>query len=86
MKTHHIALIKEEYAILHHKGEKSWELRKNYIDYTIGDDITFIVVDNNAKETGECYTRRITYVFNNRHMGLVSGYCIFSISDCEFFD
>lgn len=60
------------------KCNKTFEIRKNDLNYSVGDIITLHEFDG-EKRTGRQATVLITYVLKDmKEYGLQDGYCIFS--------
>lgn len=77
MKLHTLKILPQYYmAIIN--GEKTFELRKNDRDYSVGDLITFIKTDGTPHK--ERIVFKITYILENvSEYGLKDGYCILAL-------
>lgn len=73
--THQLK-IKYQYAQLHFKGLKNWEIRHNDRDFKTGDFIIFSVI-----EFGFMYTCEITNVYSDTDNGLHEDYVILTIKN-----
>jgi len=71
---HHLK-IKYEYAVLHFRGVKDWEIRKFDRLFKVGDTIQFTVI-----EFDFVYSRTITNLYTQTDHGLKEDYLIISIS------
>ena len=76
--THELK-IKQRYVVEYYNGNKPWELRKNDIDFKVGDTINFTIIENGFK-----YSRDIIYIFEGGEYGLEKGYCILTLSGYKY--
>ncbi len=78
MSKKHEIKCKSEYFEQVQQGTKTFEIRKNDRDYSIGDVVKICEIDNDGDYTGNVVDVRITYVLTDvPEYGLESGFCIF---------
>ena len=76
----HILKLKDKYFDEVLSGRKSFELRKNDRNYSVGDTLILNEIDKNGKETGRRLQKRISYILKDcPEYGLKDGYCILSL-------
>lgn len=59
-------------------GKKTFEIRKNDRDYSVGDAVILREWDNNSY-SGREMSARITYMLDDNFVGIVPGYVILGI-------
>lgn len=81
----HTLKIKKEFADAVASGDKKFELRFNDRNFQKGDEIEFVVIDEEGKQIVHALdhtTYRITYVLSG--WGLQDGYVALGIDDMPF--
>ena len=75
----HSIYIQKQYFDKLLSKEKTFELRKNYSNYKVGDTLIFKEIDNYDLNTGRKIKAEITYILNGPCYGLEDGFCIMSL-------
>lgn len=79
MKKIHVLKIQDEYFKEVITGRKTFEIRLNDRNYTVGDLIHFVNIDKKEFKNYDNNLFEITYIFQESEFGLQSNYCVFSI-------
>lgn len=80
----HVLKIKETYFKDILSGNKTFELRKNDRNFTVGDLIHFVLTNGSKSKLTKNNLFKINYVLKNvPEYGLNKDYCIFSIEKTE---
>lgn len=79
MRKIHVLKIEDKYFKEVIAGTKTFEIRLNDRNYTVGDLIHFVNTDKKEFKNYDNNLFEITYIFSKSEFGLQNNYCVFSI-------